>query len=60
MENFELHIHTDRIKSPHLVMQADELEGLHAELELFVVGGRVDLNSRVHGAAVREKQKVHS
>lgn len=45
----------------HLVMQADELEGLHAEPELSVVVQRIGLNSGVHitpGQSKRTEEQV--
>ena len=38
-------------------MHADELEGLHAEHELILAGGGVDLNGRIHRAP-EERSKV--
>lgn len=38
-------------------MQADELKGLHAELELSPVVGSIGFNSRVHFAPSQCKRK---
>lgn len=37
-------------------MQADELEGLHAEPELSLVDGGIGLDSRVHNAPSQSKK----
>lgn len=45
-------------------MRADELEGLHAELELSLVGGGVDFNSLIHvtpgQSRTQEKDKTQN
>ena len=41
-------------------MQADELEGLHAELELSLVGRGMDFNSRVHITPSQSKPNIRN
>lgn len=48
----------------YLIVRADELEGLHAELELSLVGGGVDFNSLIHvtpgQSRTQEKDKTQN
>lgn len=41
----------------YVVMESNELEGLHAELELFSMGGGMDYNSLVHFTPSQSQKK---